>query len=33
MRMPPATPAHDKARKLEYPMASEYVKDWTANDS
>ena len=31
--MPTATaaPAADKARKLEYPMASDYVKDWTAN--
>lgn len=31
--MPTATaaPAADRTRKLEYPMASDYVKDWTAN--
>ncbi|MFJ8785895.1 hypothetical protein [Streptomyces sp. NPDC102476] len=29
MTMAPATPAPDGVRKLEYPMASDYVKDWT----
>ncbi|MFF5019464.1 ATP-binding protein [Streptomyces sp. NPDC001165] len=30
MTTAPTAPAPDKARKLKYPMASDYVKDWTA---